>query len=155
MSDSLTPWTAAHQIQVQLHHLFLIISCLFGEHFKVWPFEYFKSWFKFFLQSSCSPWIVSLVYFLNKGLIWWQKDWQFNFWSINWGIIASGLNKSDRKQLVLVYLGKNHIQNIHTLQCSLQHYLQQPRHESNLNVHQQRNGYGRCGIWYDMIYIYI
>ena len=28
--------------------------------------------------------------------------------------------------------------------CLLQHYLQQPRHGSNLNVHQQRSGY-RCG----------
>ena len=27
-----------------------------------------------------------------------------------------------------------------TPQCSLLHYLQQPRHGSNLNVHQQRNG---------------
>ena len=27
---------------------------------------------------------------------------------------------------------------IHTPQCSLQHYLQQPGHGSNLNVHQQR-----------------
>ena len=26
------------------------------------------------------------------------------------------------------------------MQCSLQHYLQQPRHESKLNFHRQRNG---------------
>ena len=28
---------------------------------------------------------------------------------------------------------------IHVLQCSLQHYLQQPRHGKNRNIHQQRN----------------
>ena len=31
-----------------------------------------------------------------------------------------------------------------TPQCSQQHYLQWPRHGSNLNVPQQMNGYKRC-----------
>ena len=35
----------------------------------------------------------------------------------------------------------------HVLQCSLQHYLQQPRHGNNLNVHQQRSGSRRCGTY--------
>ena len=34
---------------------------------------------------------------------------------------------------------------IHVPQCSMQHYLQQPRHRSNINAHQQRNGQLRCG----------
>ena len=32
---------------------------------------------------------------------------------------------------------KTIIQKIHAPQCSLQHYLQQPRHGSHLNVHPQ------------------
>ena len=32
-------------------------------------------------------------------------------------------------------------------QCSLKHYLQQPRHGSNLNVNQQGDGEGRCNIY--------
>ena len=35
---------------------------------------------------------------------------------------------------------------IHVPQCSLQPCLHEPRHGSNLNVHQQRNGY-RCGTY--------
>ena len=35
---------------------------------------------------------------------------------------------------------KPQFENIHTPQCSLQHYLQLPRHRSNLNVHRQTNG---------------
>ena len=31
--------------------------------------------------------------------------------------------------------------------CSLQYYLQQPRHRSNLNAHRQMNGLRRCGIY--------
>ena len=30
---------------------------------------------------------------------------------------------------------------------ALQHCSQQPRHGKNLNVHQQMNGLGRCGIY--------
>ena len=41
------------------------------------------------------------------------------------------------------YLEKNMIQK-DAPQCSLQHCLQQPRHGSNLSVHQQRNGQRRC-----------
>ena len=102
------PWTVAHQIQVQSHHLFLIISCLFGEHFKVWLFEYFKNWFKFFLQSSWFPWIVSLVYFFKHGTYLMTKGLTTQLLSINWGIIVSGLNKSDRKSLYQYIWGKNH-----------------------------------------------
>ena len=36
---------------------------------------------------------------------------------------------------------KSYFEKIHEPQCSLQHYLQQPGHGSNLNVHQQMNGY--------------
>ena len=39
--------------------------------------------------------------------------------------------------LLSVYPKKTIIQNIHVSQCS--HYLQQPGHGSNLNVHQQRD----------------
>ena len=34
---------------------------------------------------------------------------------------------------------KPQFKKIHTTQCSLQHYLQQLEHGSNLNIHQQRN----------------
>ena len=33
--------------------------------------------------------------------------------------------------------GKLYFKKIHALQCSLEHYLQQPRHGSDLNVHWQ------------------
>ena len=40
---------------------------------------------------------------------------------------------------------KPYLKKIHTHQCSLQHYLQQPRRGSNtLSDHRQRNGQGRC-----------
>jgi len=39
------------------------------------------------------------------------------------------------------------LKRIHASLCSLQHYSQQPRHENNLNVHQQMNGLRRCGIF--------
>ena len=35
----------------------------------------------------------------------------------------------------------------HTLQCSQQHYLQVPRHRSNVSVHQQVNGWRRCATY--------
>ena len=37
--------------------------------------------------------------------------------------------------LLGIFLKKTIIQKIHVPQCSLQHYLQQLRHGSNLNVH--------------------
>ena len=37
-------------------------------------------------------------------------------------------------------LRKLQLEKIHAPQCSLQHYLQQLRHGSNLNVRQQKNG---------------
>ena len=47
---------------------------------------------------------------------------------------------------------------IHAPQCSQQHYLQWLRHENNLNVHWQMNGYRRCVCVpisiYEYIYIY-
>ena len=42
---------------------------------------------------------------------------------------------------------KLQFQKIHAPLCSLQHYLQQPRHGNNLNFHQQRNKE-------DMVHIY-
>jgi hypothetical protein len=36
-----------------------------------------------------------------------------------------------------MYLEKTMLQKTHTSQCSLQHYLQQPRHGTNLNVHDR------------------
>ena len=42
-------------------------------------------------------------------------------------------------------LRKPQFQKTHIPQCSLQQYLQQPGHGSNLNVHQQINGLGSCG----------
>ena len=34
---------------------------------------------------------------------------------------------------------KTWFKSVYAPQCSLQHYLQQSRHESNLNIHQQMN----------------
>ena len=45
------------------------------------------------------------------------------------------------------YLKNSWSERIHEPQCALQHCLQQPRHRSNLNVHQGRNGYRRCGTY--------
>ena len=42
---------------------------------------------------------------------------------------------------------KTWFQRINAPQCSLQHCLQQPRHESNLNVHRQMNGKRSCGTY--------
>ena len=39
---------------------------------------------------------------------------------------------------------KTWFERIHVPQHSFQHYLQQPRHGNNLNVHRQMNGYRRC-----------
>ena len=45
---------------------------------------------------------------------------------------------------------KGEFKKIHAPLCSLQHYSQSPRHENNLNVHQQMNGlrrYSTCIQW--------
>ena len=42
--------------------------------------------------------------------------------------------------LLGIYPEKNHDLKRHIPQCSLQHYIQQQRHGSNLNVHEQRTG---------------
>ena len=42
--------------------------------------------------------------------------------------------------LLGIYPEKTYFKKIHVPQCSLQHYLQQPRHGSNLNAHQRMNG---------------
>ena len=42
---------------------------------------------------------------------------------------------------------KTRSEKIHVPQCSSQHCLKQPRHGGNLNVHQQRNGYRRRGMY--------
>ena len=44
-------------------------------------------------------------------------------------------------------LMKPKLKETHDPQYSLQHYLQQLEHESNLDVHGQRNGQRSCGIW--------
>ena len=43
-------------------------------------------------------------------------------------------------------LAKTQFKKIRASQCSLQHYLQQQRHGSNLNVHWQRNGQRGCSV---------
>ena len=48
---------------------------------------------------------------------------------------------------------ENHeFRKIHAHQCSLQHYLQQPRYGSNLNAHRQKNEQRRCGV---CVHIYL
>ena len=44
-------------------------------------------------------------------------------------------------------LRKPILKETHVSQCSLQHYLQQLEHGSNLDVHQQMNGERSCGIY--------
>ena len=36
---------------------------------------------------------------------------------------------------------------IHTLQCSLKYYLQEPKHGNNQNIHRHMNGLRRCGTY--------
>ena len=43
------------------------------------------------------------------------------------------------------YTLRNHNSKRHVSQCSLQHHLQQPRHGSNLDIHQQMHG---KRLWY-------
>ena len=44
-------------------------------------------------------------------------------------------------------LRKRELKETHVPQCSLQHCLQQLGHGSNLDVHQQMNGYESCGTY--------
>ena len=43
---------------------------------------------------------------------------------------------------------KTIIQKTHASLCSQKHYLPKPRHGKNLNVHQQVNGWRRCGTYH-------
>ena len=49
--------------------------------------------------------------------------------------------------LLDIYVDKTVIPKICAPQCSMQHYLQRPRHERNLNVHRQRNEERKCGTY--------
>ena len=45
------------------------------------------------------------------------------------------------------FLRKPELKKTHVPQSSLQHYLQSLGHGSNLDVHQQMNGQGKCGTY--------
>ena len=69
-------------------------------------------------------------------------------------VVMNHLNKLEIKlpydpavPLLGIYLEEIELKKTHAAQCSLQHYLQQLEHGSNLDVHQQMNGYRCCGTY--------
>ena len=74
---------------------------------------------------------------------WWQCRLVQPLWKTIWRFLKKlkiELPYDPAIPLLSMYLEKTQFKKIHASPCSLQHYLQQPRHGSNLNVHWQRNG---------------
>ena len=82
----------------------------------------------------------------KKGAVphfWWQCRLVQPLWKTIWRFLKKlkiELPYDPAIPLLSMYLEKTQFKKIHASQCSLQHYIQQPRHGSNLNVHWQRNG---------------
>ena len=85
----------------------------------------------------------------EKGTLlhcWWECKWVQSLWRTVWRFLRK------RKVTILSsdstpghISGENsNLKKIHAPQCSLQHYLQQPRHGSNLNVHSSVDGHLGC-----------
>ena len=80
---------------------------------------------------------------------WWECKLVQSLWRIIWRLLETlkiELSYDPAIPVLGIYLEKSMAKRIH-IPCSLQHYLQQPRHRSNLNGHRQRNGYKRCGTY--------
>ena len=81
----------------------------------------------------------------EKGTLlhyWWKCKLIQPLWRTVWRFLKKlkiGLPYDPAIPLLGIYPEKTIIQKDTCTQCSLQHYLQQPGHGSNLNIHQQRN----------------
>ena len=74
---------------------------------------------------------------------WWECKLIQPLWRTVWRFLKKlkiELPYDPAIPLLGIYPEKTIIQKDTCTQCSLQHYLQYPRHRSNLNVHQQRIG---------------
>ena len=80
-------------------------------------------------------WECKLVQPLWKTIRRFLKKLKVELWSSN-----STSGYISRKQ-------KHWLEKISASQCSLQHYLQQPRYRSNLSAHQWLNGQRKCGVY--------
>ena len=81
----------------------------------------------------------------EKGTLihcWWECKLIQPLWKLVWRFLKLKIKLPYDPTIPLlgIYPEKTIIQIIHAPQCSQRHYLQQPEHGSNLNVHQQRNG---------------
>ena len=82
----------------------------------------------------------------EKGTLlhcWWKYKLIQPLWRTVWRVLKKlkiELPYDPAIPLLGIYPEKTIIQNSHVPQCSLQLYLQQPGHGSNLSVHQQMNG---------------
>ena len=74
---------------------------------------------------------------------WWEYKLIQPLWKTVWRFLKKlkiELPYDPTIPLLGIYAEKTIFKKTHAPQCSQQHYLQQPGHGSNLNVHQQRNG---------------
>ena len=80
---------------------------------------------------------------------WWECKLVQPLWKTVWQFLKElkiELSYDPAILFFVIYWERCNLQseNIHSPQCSQQHYLQQPRHESNLGIHQQMNGSRRA-----------
>ena len=89
----------------------------------------------------------------EKGTLvhcWWDCKLVQPLWKTGWRFLRklkTELPFDPGIPLLDIYPEKTMTAKTHVLQCSLQHYLQQPRHGNNLNVHRKRSGSRRCGTY--------
>jgi len=74
---------------------------------------------------------------------WWEFKLMQPLWETVWRFFNNliiELPYDLANPLLGIYPDKTIIQNIHAHLCFLKHYLQEPRHGNNINVHRQRTG---------------
>ena len=81
----------------------------------------------------------------EKGTLlhsWWDCKLVQPLWRTVWRFLKNGTNchRIQQSHCWAYTLRKPELKDTHAPQCSLQHYLQQPGHGSNLDVHQEMNG---------------
>ena len=89
----------------------------------------------------------------EKGMLshcWWECKLIQPLWKMVWRFLKKlGINHhmTQQSHLQAYTLRKSKLKKTHVSHCSLQQYLQQLEHGSNLDVYQQMNGQRSCGTY--------